>query len=355
MVVYASQLVWRLLMSWGSFTSVFSRATFLLTGLLIVGLAAVGCGSSGGEDQSGVKALTIGVVKVGVTSAPLFLAQEKGYFAAEGVKVTFKEFAFGAAATQDLLAGGVDLATTGEYVVAANSFARPDIRVVCELGTATDVQKFVVRTDRGIASPSDLRGKKVGTVKGSAGEYYLATLLGVNGLAPAQIDEVFLTPTELVEAIVGGELDAVQFWEPYATQILERLGDKGVSWDGQAGQRFYWVLLGTDQSTRANAAAVESLLAALIRAETYALEKPSDAQAVAAAATGQSLETVTASWAHFTIGTLLSEGLRAALSGEIDWLSSNPDTSAPGTVVARDLFYLAGLEAAAPDAITLIR
>ena len=62
-----------------------------------------------------------------------------------------------------------------------------------------------------------------------------------------------------------------------------------------------------------------------------------------------------ADWQESRIGTMLSEGLRAALSSEIDWLSANGRYAGYPTPLPLTLIYFAGLEQVAPDAISVLR
>ena len=151
-------------------------------------------------------------------SLPFFIAESEGYFAAEGVPVRINEIQGGHRTMQQLLDGQADLATSSEAVVMFTSFKRDDFVLLASFVTSTDDVKVVVLGDSGIARPEHLAGKRVGTIRSSASNYYLDTLLLLNGAEPRGVRMRHLEPDALVAALRQRELDAISVWQPFAYQ-----------------------------------------------------------------------------------------------------------------------------------------
>src|SRR5690242_12239719 len=76
--------------------------------------------------------LKVGILKVGA-SGPLYIAQERGYFAAEGLDVAFASFGAGQAVAVAVVAGDVDIGVTGLTAGLYNLASGGQIRVVAGL------------------------------------------------------------------------------------------------------------------------------------------------------------------------------------------------------------------------------
>ncbi|WP_202883349.1 ABC transporter substrate-binding protein [Pseudomonas taiwanensis] len=69
----------------------------------------------------------------------------------------------------------------------------------------------------GISSAQGLRGKRIGTVKGSTGHALALAALQGAGLTAQDVTFVFTTPAEATLALSNGAVDAVASWEPYVS------------------------------------------------------------------------------------------------------------------------------------------
>ena len=91
------------------------------TVLALACLAAVGAAKA--------EPLKLGILKVGA-SGPLYIAQDRGYFAAEGLDVAFASFGAGQAVAVAVVAGDVDIGVTGLTAGLYNLASGGKIRVI---------------------------------------------------------------------------------------------------------------------------------------------------------------------------------------------------------------------------------
>ena len=156
-------------------------------------------------------------------SLPFYVADNQGFFAAEGLNLKINEVVGGHRTMQLLLDGAADLATSSEAVVMFNSFKHIDFAVIGTFVTSDDDVKIITRGDAGIEHPKQLAGKRVGTVTGAASHYYLETLLLLNGADPKSMRVRNLQPEDMVKALKNKEVDAIAIWEPFSFKALKEV------------------------------------------------------------------------------------------------------------------------------------
>ncbi len=93
----------------------------------------------------------------------------------------------------------------------------------------------------GIDGPADLEGKKVAVVEGGLAQIYVAMWLERNGFAFDSVQYSNIIADDAFAAMIGGDVAASEFWEPYGSNVLKALdGSKVLSqsredyWTSQA-------------------------------------------------------------------------------------------------------------------------
>lgn len=318
--------------------------------ILVVGLSACG-GSSGDTGQ--IEKITLAAYS-GADSGLAYTASEQGFFADNGLEVLFKEYEAGKLAADALLAGEADIATSADFVLVSNSFDRGDLRV---LGTVavSDINELVARKDRGISEPSDLKGKKIGVTRKSVGEFFLGTFLTFNGLSIDDVEVVDLNPSGIVEAITTGDIDAGLSWNPNAFNMKKALGSNAISWPGQSGQGYYFILLSTDQFVNENALAIERFMKALVQAEEYVQANNEDAKEFVGRQFDYEDPYLESIWPTIDYVVGLPQALLVVMEDQARWRIESGLTDEPGVPNYLEFFYLDGLENVSPEAVTIIR
>ena len=174
-------------------------------------LAAAGC-------RRGPEKITLGEVKLAAFGL-VYIAHVEGYFAAEGVDVAVREYTSGRDAVTGMLDGEVDAAISYETPAVVRAFDTPDLRVITMLHRSVEDTRVFARRDRGIASPEDLRGKRIGVPRDTSAEVFLDTLLASSGIRPDEIRRLDLRPVETGIALSSGEVDAIAIWFPHPPDL----------------------------------------------------------------------------------------------------------------------------------------
>ena len=253
-------------MTSGVGTSVTGHKTIALCAvLLFVTFAAWGC-QSREEREAQSPSLEMSVaITAAVYSGLITIADDKGFFRESGLKVSIKEYASGLAAVEAMCRGEVQMATAADLAFALKIRDDPSLRVVASIGLA-NTNEVVARRDSNIHEPYDLKGKRIGVTPNTISEYYLYTFLLAHGITLSEVTVVNIAPTGMVDAIAGGEVDAISIWDIYVYQASKRLGDNAISWPAQNSQDYHWLLI-TRESLIRSPEPLKRFLKALVNAE----------------------------------------------------------------------------------------
>jgi len=288
-----------------------------------------------------------------VAAAPIWIAQDRGYFAKAGVESTISKCSAGKDCVDAMYRGDVDLAAAAEFVVARLSFSQKDLRVLGTTATSHDI-RLVADKSKGIASIADLKGKRVGVSVGTNGEYFLSRLLTRNGVEQDAITWVDLKPQEMDAAMSAGNVDAVLTWTPFVNNVKRVLGDRLAEFDGQPGEDFYFLVLGQQAWLTAQPKVAERVMLALVWAKEWIIANPEEAKTYMVSKFGVPPADIGPLMEEIRFSIDLPQALLSALEAEIRWLEKK---GSKGTPVANslDLVVAGPLEAAAPESVTIIR
>ena len=289
-------------------------------------------------------------------SVTLFwVAEQQHFFSQNGVNVTSREYSTGAGALDGVLKGEADIVVgTAEFPFTARVLNQARISTIGCIAKS-EFTYLVGRADRGINEVSDLKGKTVGTTFGTIAHFYLGRFLELNGLNIQDVNLVNLkTPTEWVDAVVNGSIDAVATAQPYADLAKDGLGDNAVIWSIQSNQPLYANAIATDEWITNHPELVNRFLKSLLQAEDYAINHPAEAKAIVKNQMSISDAYADKVWSQNQFSLSLDQSLFLAMQDEAQWLISNNLTNA--TVVPKfiDYMYVDGLRSVKPGALNII-
>jgi NitT/TauT family transport system substrate-binding protein len=166
--------------------------------------------------------INVATASLGLPYLPLIIAQQRKYFADEGLDVEIAAFAGGSKALQSLMGGSSDVAS-GAYsntlTMAAKGQKLKNFVVQVRYPALTiAVSKRVA--DR-YKSPADLKGMKIGvSAPGSSTHMIVAHLLSKAGLTSNDVSIIGVgTSAAAVAAIQSGEIDAIINSDPVMTKL----------------------------------------------------------------------------------------------------------------------------------------
>jgi NitT/TauT family transport system substrate-binding protein len=176
--------------------------------------AAVALLTSAVLPSRAAEAIKIGMVKV-TTDGPIYIAQDKGYFAAEGLSVDFAPFDAAQIVTQATQAGDVDIGATAVSAALYNLAAKGGLTLIGGLGRevpgfhGTGFLATNRAWDAGLHSFGDLEHKTIAVPQiGGPLHYDVALIAEKYGL---DIETMRIMPLQtlpnVASAIIGGQPD----------------------------------------------------------------------------------------------------------------------------------------------------
>jgi NitT/TauT family transport system substrate-binding protein len=202
----------------------------------VISILVAGCVSAGGSTAVTAAAaapeepdITVAALPA-VDLASLYIAQDQGLFARQGLHVTIEKIASSQAIITDQMKGAVDI-SAGSYVpyIAAQA-AGAQFHILAEASTlGPDSRALVISANSRITTIGQLAGKKIGlNGTNSIGTLLVSALLAQHGVSPRAVH--FITDPAGFPAMPGelrrGVWAAAFLSEPYITVAAEQYGEQ---------------------------------------------------------------------------------------------------------------------------------
>jgi ABC-type nitrate/sulfonate/bicarbonate transport system substrate-binding protein len=285
----------------------------------------------------------------------IFIAQERGYFAAEDLQVDVVPLSTGSDGLEGIREGKLDLYDASDVTFVQHYHKYPHLRVISTLGEWNNETKILARADRGVDGPSDLRGKRIAVHRGLAMHWFLDRFLARNGLTEQDVQPVFLHLARQPAALAAGEVDALVSREPFLRQGREALGanHRLLEAPGLMIKRF--VLITHQGLVDADGGRLSRLLRALVRAEHLVKEDPAQAALIIAGRLHASVETVQQQMKEIRLRLSLDDHLLFTLEKVARWWQGVDGRSEPRNINFLDVIKTGPLREAKPYGVLIRR
>lgn len=174
--------------------------------------------------DAGPQKVRIGYLPI-AADLPLFVASEKGLFSRRGLDVEMVRFEssplMGTAFVNKSLDAAASIAATVAFSTETRDPGRFRIFMVDANTPEAPLSAMLTLPSSGITRVEDLRKKKVGIFPGSNAALVFGLVLKKHGLDPKKdLTLVELPAGSQLQALAGGQIDALCTWEPIATQAV---------------------------------------------------------------------------------------------------------------------------------------
>lgn len=155
-------------------------------------------------------------------ASAIAIAQEKGFFEEENLDVELVEFFNGHAAILSMVSKEIDFTYIGH--AAHSLIINGNVQILIPNGISKG-EKIITGKWTGIKTVDDLRGKNIATHFGTSGATMLNAVLENNNIKLEDITLTNINITNLADALINKEVDAVSIWDPYTRKIIEQIPD----------------------------------------------------------------------------------------------------------------------------------
>ncbi|MEV5988527.1 ABC transporter substrate-binding protein [Streptomyces sp. NPDC052051] len=189
-------------------------------------LLAAACGSGGSDGAGDGKGAQVTVAALPLTdSAALYIAQDRGLFEKEGLKVRIQPVQQSIQALPALSKGQVDVIASANYVTFLQAYEEGtlDVRVLAEgVRVAPHMMDVLVPKDSPIKTAADLKGKKVAVnILNNIQTLTLNAILEQQGAGGPVYRQIAFP--QMGPALEKGQVDAVHVVEPFDSAIQDSL------------------------------------------------------------------------------------------------------------------------------------
>ncbi|HLG70172.1 MAG TPA: ABC transporter substrate-binding protein [Chloroflexota bacterium] len=176
--------------------------------------------------STNLETVRFGSLTPSASDAGWLIADKKGYFAEQGIRIEVTRFSNGSELVPPLATNQLDVGGGAPNAGLFNAMSRDvQLFIVADKGSTPPgygFQGFVVRKDLvdsgKFKSPADLKGWKIATPqRGQSGEVSMSEILKQGGLTVNDVDLTVLPFPDHAAAYANNNIDAGSYIEPYIT------------------------------------------------------------------------------------------------------------------------------------------
>lgn len=285
--------------------------------------------------------------------ALVYVAEDEGYFADQGLEVTYQSYTSGRDALASVITGQSDIATVYETPLVLNVYAGEALSVLTTLHTSTKNTALVARRDHGIETPETLRGKTIAVTKNTNGEFFLSLYLTSEGIRLSELTLVDTKPEDMAQTLREGLVDAAATWNPNLYNTQQAFGEDEIQTFFSDIYTEMSVLAGRSEFVTQRKEACKRLLRALLRAEAFIRANEEEAlRIVTNRLSAQPAATTRAVWPTFKAEVKLDNLLLTILEQEAKWFKHAGNYHMP-VPDFREVIFTDYLKDLNPDLVTV--
>jgi NitT/TauT family transport system substrate-binding protein len=180
------------------------------------------------QDKPEVTELDAWLVRDPQMSAQFAVADQLGYFKAEGLKVTPRWYIAGTDLPSMWGAGNIHLGTATATMVVPIAAAGQAIYSIAPQSDVAGTQQVILgkKAQEIVRTPKDLEKIKIGMPKGASLTMAIQAMARDTGVDFAKIQFVNLSPPDAVTALAKGDIDAMGAWAPWVFNAVKQAGGK---------------------------------------------------------------------------------------------------------------------------------
>ena len=194
------------------------RRQFLTT---TAGLALTGIAVSAPAIAQAKTKVRVGYLHTVAVDGQIWTGMDRGTFAKQGLDLELRQFNTGLEIFQALIGGSLDVLATGAVLSNFPARGQGKAFLINDIEVAT--AQLWVRSDQGIKSFADLKGKRIATTTGTTAHVFLDKALRANKIDPKEVELVNQAMPAAVTAFISGAVPAVALWVPFNVTVRDKV------------------------------------------------------------------------------------------------------------------------------------
>ncbi|MGE0751596.1 MAG: ABC transporter substrate-binding protein [Variibacter sp.] len=169
----------------------------------------------------GAQKVRVGYLHTLAVDGQIWTGINRGDFAKQGVELELRQFNTGLELFQAMVGGSLDMLATG--AVLSNFPARGQGKAFLINNVEFATAQLWVRTDQGIKTIADLKGKRIATTTGTTAHVFLDRALRANGVDPKGVELLNQRMPDAVTSFISGAVPAVALWVPFNVTVRAKV------------------------------------------------------------------------------------------------------------------------------------
>lgn len=225
--------------------------------------------------------------------------------------------------------------------------------VLASLALSNQTHKLFVHPDTGISEPAELRGRRVGIMRGTSSHYGWWQFAAFHQLDDGSVELVDLRVREMAQALLDDRIDAALIWEPWDHILAEALGQAPLVFELRMLYTVNWLLLAERDFALANPALVERVLRAYRDTIAFMDSQPERALALHAQHSALTVEELHRRRQGILWRLGMNWSVLVNLGAQFEWLATWPELAGRRIPEPGEYLYGAALGKVAPQLVTL--
>jgi NitT/TauT family transport system substrate-binding protein len=213
--------------------------------------------------------------------SPVYIAQEKGFFAAEGITVDFRQLPSNGEAMSAFASNKIDgMSAVSSEVVLIKSQGK-DFKVVLAEDNSLGADGILARNS--IASIADFKGKKIAVDTSGVSYFFLLQVMKEAGLSKNDITPVNMDPQGAATAYQSGNVDIAVTYSPSLQRANKAISDGRIIYDtSKMPTAITDLYLFSSDFIEANPKAIQGFVNGVFKGLQFLNEKPDEGLPIAA-------------------------------------------------------------------------
>ncbi|WP_458757540.1 ABC transporter substrate-binding protein [Afipia sp. TerB] len=163
----------------------------------------------------------VGYLHTVAVDGQIWTGMDRGSFDKQGLELELRQFNTGLEIFQALIGGSLDVLATGAVLSNFPARGQGKVFLINDIEVAT--AQLWVRSDQGIKTFADLKGKRIATATGTTAHVFLDKALRANKVDPKDVQLVNQNMSAAVTAFISGSVPAVALWVPFNVTVRDKV------------------------------------------------------------------------------------------------------------------------------------
>ncbi len=270
-----------------------------------------------GDPKAKPQPITI-AVSLTPLSAPFYVAQAINAFDKHCIDVSIIDVVGGKRAYDLVATDEATYATSSDSVIAFQSLYHSELVSHAMFVQSDNDVKLLSKVSSNIEYTQQLVGKRIGVTLGTASEYFLTSLLALEGLTPTDVTLVDIPPDQLYHAIKTNKVEAIVPWEPFAFNAVKAMGQQLKLHQTKNLNSLSFNLVSKPLPLH-SVRATKCLLSGLIKANEFIAVQPKRAKSIVQSKLNVDAEFIEWVWRDYIFKVGLDNSLLLSIESQARW------------------------------------